>query len=503
MKFSLIKDLSLTCLIMTTDIIYSPLPIFLPYLYSYLKNLDETITFSWCYSVLVFLYLGSFLANTVLPNCFIIFGIKKTFIIGGIIYFLNSLFFVLYPNRVTVLIYGVVGGVSFNFKTLPTNYYLCAKYSDGVRYLPYAYIGQSIGVFLWYYFMMVIINPGNENMERVTFVNGFEENFFEERVAGNCGRFILFNGVFSLVVISVCAMFLEEPNFLKGDFFLWVDYYFKNDKNAKKEFQKRFERMNLSKTIISITSEENEKSFNNSVLSKKSKSEYEFTEKDQKNKKLQNEIKKEIYSLKFIGFIIITTIKNTPSAIMIDCFKIMAQKIIKDDKLSSIIYCIVTFADIFGRFFVPYTWKKFGFYKTYLGNFLSDFFFQILFILYGSYNEFGLIICVNLAGLIWAFAYLLGHTTIFGLYRPIKAVGISKAFDAYYFFQASFSIFLTYLFIDNGRYRMCFVVCLIFEFGAGLVFFFFYEEFGDLKVGEEEKEKEMKEEKFLEEIELA
>ena len=501
MKTELVKDLTLTCIIMITDLIYSPLPIFLPYLYSYLKNVEEKITYSWCYSVLIFLYLGSFLGNIVLPNCFIIFGIKKTFIIGGLIYFLNSTFFVIYPNSYTLLIYGIIGGVSFNFKTLPTNYYLCAKYKDGVKYLPYCYIGQSIGVFVWSYFMMKIINPLNKNMDAVTFVNGFEENFFESDVAKNCGYFIFFNGIISLIVIWGCSIFLEEPHYLKGDFFLWVNYYFKNNEEAKKEFERRFERMNLSRTIASINSDENNDSFSMSMMSKTSGMEFlELNKKELKNEKLKREISKEIWSSKFIGFIIITTIKNTPTAIMIDCYKIIAQKIIKNDKLTSIIYCIVTFADIFGRFFVPFCWKKFGFYQTYLGNFLADFFFEILFILYGSYNMFGFITCIMLAGLIWAFAYLLGHTTIFGLYRPIKAVGLSKAFDAYYFFQASLAIALTYFFIDRGEYRMCFIVCFFFEFIVALVFYFYYEEFGDLSDGKDESGKD---DKLLNEIELS
>ena len=79
--------------------------------------------------------------------------------------FLNSLFFVLIPNRYTILIYGVIGGISYNFKNLPTNYYLCSKYTNGIQYLPYSYIGQSIGVLVWSYFMSIIINPNNKKEE--------------------------------------------------------------------------------------------------------------------------------------------------------------------------------------------------------------------------------------------------------------------------------------------------------------------------------------------------
>ena len=479
MKTELIKDLLLTCIIMITDLIYMPLPIFLPYIYSFLKITDISITFSYCYGLVIFLYSGSFLANLVLPNCFIILGIKKTFILGALIYFLNSIFFVIFPNRCTLLIYAIIGGISFNFKTLPTNYYLCAKYKEGVKYLPYCYVGQSIGVLLWSFFMSVLINPLNENMDAVTFVNGYEERYYKNDVAKNCGFFIIFNGIFSLILISLCSFFLKEPHYLTGDFYLWTDYYFYNNLNAKKILDKKFKRMNLSRSIIS------KRSLNLNISSITQKSSNSYQKNQIKDKSLKKEISKEIWSLKFIGFIIITTIKNTPSALLIDCYKIIAIKIIKDDKTSSIIYCIVTFADIFGRFFVPYSWKKFGFYKTYLGNFFFDIFYEILFIFYGCYNIYGFVVSVIIAGLLWAFGYLLDHTSIFGLYRPVKAVGISVAFDCYYFFQSSLAVFLTYLFIDKGEFRMCFVVCVIMEIVAGFFFYFYYEEFGDLKQGEE------------------
>ena len=501
MKAELVKDLALTCIVMITDIMYMPLPIFLPYIYSYLKINDIYITFSYCYCIAIFIYIGSFFANIVLPNCFVIFGIKKTFMIGALIYFLNSVFFALYHDRYSLILYGIIGGVSFNFKTLPTNYYLCSKYKDGVKYLPYCYIGQSIGVLVWSYFMIKIINPLNGNLDAVTYANGFEERYYQSDVAENCGNFIVFNGFISLVVISLCAFFLNEPHYLKGNFILWINYYFRNNKSAKKILDKRFQRMNLSRSIVS---EQNSISLNTSTMSKKSSNSYERNEK--KTKKLEKEISKEIWSAKFIGFIIITTIKNTPSALLIDCYKIIALKIIKDDQLSSIIYCFVTFADIFGRFFVPIAWEKYGFYKVYLGNFFCDIFYEVLFIIYGCYNIYGFVITIIIAGLLWAFGYLLGHTTIFGLYRPIKAVGVSKAFDTYYFFQSALAVYLTYIFVDKGEYRMCFVVCVILETLAALAFYFFYESFGDLnKDGgllEDEVEQSENELELIREIEM-
>jgi hypothetical protein len=488
----LTKDLLICCIIMLTDIIYMPLPIFLPYLYSYLKNLDEYIKFSWCYSLLVFLYLGNILANYILPNLFIILGIKRTFALGGIIYFVNSTIFVLYPNRYTVLIFGIVGGVTYSFKVLPTNYYLCSKYKNGIDYLPYSYIGQSLGVLLWSFLMMQIINPDNKSMEGLTFINGYEENYFEADVSKNTPFFISVNGIVSLLAISISAYFLKEPDYLQGELVLWLKSYFFKDKNARKILKGKFLKMEETRHFtVSIISRSSLQLYENISFQSRNASAIIEHEKIREASKqielneslnqtnsvieelvlLEEEVSREIWSLKFIGFIIITTIKNNSSTLMIDCFKLMALKIIQNDYLSSVIYCFITFADIFGRFFVPYSWKKYGFFNTYLMNFFFDYLFLLIFILWGFHQIFGFIISITIASLIWAFGYLLGNTTIFALFRPSKAIRLIKAFDFYLFFQSVLSVIITYVFMDKGMFRETFFLCFLMEIVVGYVFF--------------------------------
>ena len=166
---------------------------------------------------------------------------------------------------------------------------------------------------------------------------------------------------------------------------------------------------------------------------------------------------------------------------MLNCFKFMAIKIIKNDFLASIIYCIITLADIFGRFAVPFCWKNFGFYNTHIYNFIYNIFFNILFIISGYHNKYIFIIVIGFQSLSWAFGYLLGHTTIFGLFRPRKAVGLSKAFDSCYILQSLYGNLMTYLFISRGEYQMCYVIFVAFEVLFCYVFFKGYKDFGDIK----------------------
>ena len=211
---------------------------------------------------------------------------------------------------------------------------------------------------------------------------------------------------------------------------------------------------------------------------------------DEKNEKLiegekenniEEEINKELYSLKFIMFVLIIFIKNSSSSLLMNCFKIFAIKIIKNDGLASIIYSISTMADIFGRFAVAFCWKKFGFYNTHVYNFLYNIFFNLLFIISGYHDKTTFIIVIAFQSLSWAFGYLLGHTTMFGLFRPRKAVGLSKVFDIYYILQSIYGIVMTYFFISHDKYQECFIIFVSFEILFCCIFVRFYKEFGDIK----------------------
>ena len=489
MRFELIKDLLITCIIMITDMIYMPFPVMLPYLYSYIKHIDESISLSWAYSTMVFIYTGSICGNIILPKFFLIFGIKKTFILGGIIYFFDCCFFTIFAGKYTLLIFGFIGGISLNFKTLPTNFYLTNKYENGVEYLPYSYIGQSIGVIVWSIVIAVIVNPLNKNMDAVSFYNGYKEEYFDKIVSSQITPFLLINGLSGVIVITFLAMFLNVPEYLSGNFSLWWKSL-GNDEDAKKELAKKLEEMNQTTNIehcnISVSMSLN-KEYNKeiSILSKSlnnSKTQ-SLIEQQNKTDNIEEEITKELYSLKFIIFVIIIFIKNSSTTLLVNCFKIFAIKIIKNDGLASIIYCISTLADIFGRFAVSYCWKKFGFYKTHIYNFIYNITFNILFIISGYHNKTTFIIVIAFQSLAWAFGYLLGHTTMFGLFRPRKAVGLSKAFDVYYILQSLYGIVMTYYFVSRDLYQECYLIFVSFEVFFCLVFVKWYKDFGDIKSG--------------------
>ena len=249
MRFELVKDLVITCLIMVTDMIYMPFPVMLPYLYSYVKHIDESVSLSWAYSVMVCIYIGSIIGNLIIPKFFLIFGIKKTFIIGGFIYFLDCIFFTIFAGRYSLLIFGLIGGISLNFKTLPTNFYLTNKYENGVEYLPYSYIGQSIGVVVWSIVIAFIVNPLNKNMDAVSYFNGYKEEYFDKEVSSHITPFLLINGSSGFIIIGILAMFLNVPEYLNGNFSLWWKSMMNNDEEAKRDLAKKLEEMNQTTNV--------------------------------------------------------------------------------------------------------------------------------------------------------------------------------------------------------------------------------------------------------------
>ena len=466
-----------------------PFPVMLPYLYSYVKHIDESISLSWAYSVMVCVYTGSILGNIILPKFFLIFGIKKTFIIGGFIYFLDCIFFTLFAGKYTLLIFGMVGGICLNFKTIPTNFYLTNKYENGVEYLAYSYVGQSIGVIIWSIVIAVMVNPLNKNMDSVSYYNGYKEQYYDKDVSSKITPFLLINAISGLLIITLMSSFLNVPEHLSGNFSIWWKSL-GNDEKAKKELAKKLEELNQTTNIEHCELSQNmslNKEYNKAISIMSNNSEL----KDSKNENLiegqekpidmETEIKKELYSFKFIMFIIIIFIKNSSSSLLMNNFKIFASSIIKNDGLASLIFSISTLADIIGRFAVSFCWKKFGFYNTHVYNFLWNIFFNILFIFSGYHTKLTFIIVAGFQSLSWAFGYLLGHTTMFGLFKPRKAVGLSKVFDVYYILQSIYGIVMTYFFVGRDKYQECFLVFLVFEILFCCIFVKYYKDFGDIK----------------------
>ena len=485
MKKALIKDILITATIFITDIIFMPLGIFLPFFYSYLKQSDLSITFSFIYTLTIYMFIGNIFSSFIMPKFFFILGIKKTFMFGGLCSFCLYILGI-FTNKYLFYLFSIFCGICVNLKSLPTNYLLSVKYENGVDYLAYSYAGQSFGVLLWAYLMNRIVNPENESMSISTHVNGFTEFYYSESVNKNFVVFLLVNSFISLFVIIGVSCFIEEPKNKNGNLILWLKVMIFRDKKSvdclklkKKNFDSDFKNLanqsNISQPIIVIKSK--------SMIEKKLQSfekTLELLETSQKSTtSLEQEIKATIYSKKFLGFIILTFLKNTSSAVFINCTKIIGNEILNNDKLLSYIFAMTCLADIFGRFLVTYTWNKFGFYKTYILNFCFTIFGNLLFVFWTYSSQTGFIVNLFLISLCWAFNYLLGHCTIFGLYSPDKAVGLVKAFDFYFVFYAVYGAQMVRIFISCGNYRLCFFTFAVFECLALFFFVKYYKDFGD------------------------
>jgi hypothetical protein len=238
--------------------------------------------------------------------------------------------------------------------------------------------------------------------------------------------------------------------------------------------------MKDKKSSVKLGSEIVELKSNSKIVDLKSNIEnlIEPESQTEENKDTENEIKRIMYSPSFLIFIVIIFIKSSSATLMTNCFKILADKIIKNDSLASTIYAICTFADIFGRFAVPYFWDTFGFYLTHVYQIIFNMVCDLSFVLIGYREKYSFIVIICFMNLSWAFGYLLGHITIFGLYKPDVAVGIERFFDVYYILQSLLGVILTHLFISHEAYQECFLVILVFEFIFFVVFYKYYENFG-------------------------
>ena len=482
MKKELIRDITLTLIIFTTDLIYMPFPLFIQYFYSYLKMNDLTITFGYVFLITFAGKIGSILSNIIMPKLFFIFGIRKTFFLGGALMFIYSIIS-LFTGRYLLFLLGILGGFINNLKTMPTNYLFSIKYTDGEKYLAYSYMGQSFGVIIWGFFIFYFVNPENDSMDQITDVNGFDEYYYPKRINDRFPLFILANGIISFFVISICSYFFKVPSNKDGNFFLWYDAFFNKTvkamkliKKKRKEFKTEFKSLNIS-SINQISFMSKKTCQKNSKISETLVSSCVVSTLTKDS--LQKDIEKTLYSKKFIGFIIITFIKNTSADVIVNCVSIIGQSVVKSTNIISLIFIISCLMDIIGRFLVSYTWTTYGFYKCTYFHFLVNIFTKGLFLVWGLYSEIGFIFVIIVLSQSWAYGYLLGHTSIFGLFRPDKAIGLCKAFEIYYLLLKTYSCFIVQIFITKGLFSQCFIFLSIIEIIACYYFYKYYKNFGE------------------------
>ena len=254
-------------------------------------------------------FFGKFLGNSFVPYLIFFLGSKKTIQLGGILYFLQNYYFAEFPSKITLYIGAIFNGFVFQFKSLPVNFFMSKKYENGILYSDHIYSGFSISAFFWSLVLTFIINPNNEKMDKITYINGYEEKYFNKTISDRVKIYYLLNGIVSLIIILIFAQFIKEPSNFTPSYKYYYKKFFGNlTEEDKINFNSSLEKIKKdpildSNSSISIN-------LNKKILKEKSNSLLENKPEKEETMEFHREIaNKEMKKPKFILLILIFVLK--------------------------------------------------------------------------------------------------------------------------------------------------------------------------------------------------
>ena len=446
------KDIIISILIISTEGLYYTWGLIYPYLISYYYKYDKDIKMIDGFRAFLYMFIGRIVGNWILSSFLFKFGIKNTLRIGSLAYFLVICNYIMIPCRINLYFNTFLLGISHQFKIIPINYHISKKYENGINYLKHIYSGFSIGLLIWSLLMFYIINPNNLPIQKES-----SSEYYHYSVSKNIIKYFLINGIFSIIIIFISTIFLEEYN-KKIPFnteLSEISFGSEDSKYSKSEKEKKYKKsFDCDKNDISIS------------LSDESIKDNELNLKELKTIAFQR-----MKELKFIAIIFIIIIKHASCSYYTTNAKYMSFILIKNDKLIAFIYSISALFDFGARYVLSHTWENYGFFRTMILSFTISIFINITYILFGNNNKWVFIYIFFVQSMIFSTQYLLCNMFLFHSYNPEIAVFLSRFFEIYSFFYFLYDVTLNEIFVKNWEFRYLF---LIFIFGEiiGLIVFY-------------------------------
>ena len=490
------KDLFLLFLYTVSNTVYYIWSLIYPYQASYLKHLNPLIKMKDIFSATIAMFFGITVGNLILPKFYYFFGIKKTMQIGGVFYLLNCIGYFFFISKFFVILNIMFTGTIYQFYIMSVTFYLSEKYENGHLYCNYVFVGQNIANVLWPFMAVILINPENVGMEMEILERGEITNYFPWSISQNFPFLMSSIGFVSFFFTMIPTFFLEDPNHIKPVFFEYVKAFFSGDKNTLNELSNSFKKSNFKNSIYSLNSSQN------IILEKKivlknnlsNEKEMENLKTNSKNKKLKENLlikekkemtyseaeeksKKIMKSPLFILFILILTLRQSPLAYILDNYKLIAFKVIKNDKTICLALSISSFFGILGQVSISYIWKKLDFYKTHLFLNFSVLFGLFIYLLFSVHQSFYMFLIIVFFRVVLQMVYGSNYLTKFDLFKPKVAVCISKSIDNNYLFSVILMIILNYMFFIGDDISTIFFIFLLMNIGATILLIYYFKDF--------------------------
>ena len=467
-SLSSLKDTIIMFITISPQSNYQIWGILMPYYFSYLKHFNPEITFNQIFASSCFFYLGILFCSWCYPSMVSVLGLNNLTRLSGTLYAVNAVAMNTFSSFEMVCV--SIGVIGFCIKIMFVNnmlYFTCKYKENATKLIGIANFGYIALSFIWSYLYFYFINPGNETMTEIAYNGTTEERYFKWEIAQRFQFTLNLHGLSCFIISMICSFLITDPEKYKSNIDkLWA-WITNKDRKAWESIWKERTSIDVSfsnKSNSKVGFDSFNKSHNDSNNSDKliellANTETKIVDKDAIDEIVQQELRKP----KFWILLLVSILKLILVYYMIDMNKILGLIILKDDKLITQAFNVISISLGIFYSFIIFTLDRIGFMNGYIISSVIVILTEIYFMFFTK--EFPLLFVVFLFFSIFNLAFIeqINNLILIHFYSPEVTLQLQKIFD-FNLFIANVIVVLcnTFLFKQNDLFPI-FSCYLIFD----------------------------------------
>lgn len=485
---------------------------FYPYYASFVKDAIPTMTMKEMFAYTIFQYFGYTIGSSFMSFSLFLFGYKGSLMLIGILNFLHCAWGVMFVNKLSVILSVAFTGMIRQCISVLTILFFTERMTEGAAVCYSKPLGgTALGSFIWALVLDYMVNPNNEDLSLVIVENGQTNKYYSRAVADRVYDFYMFHGVVALLVFLVVYIYIPQSQKFKGRFFEVVGILknpnmsisksyasFKNELNDSimsggktnqvvmmpvgnsRVYNASINNSKRNITGMSIGSKSFDESLVRKVELKETKKDLEkqaendvVASDEEEHNGDENSIRSELTSLPFWIIFIISIIRNSETAFMVDNYKLQGIQIVGNDKLLNQAYAISGVVSLFIRSYAGALWERFGFLECYTAAIMGSFFLDFLYLTYIENFPNLFLVTTIFARCLYAFNNIMNYLTLYTLYPPEKALKLSIIYDIHFFISIVVTIMFNSYFVDDMNFKPVYGSYLMLDVAALVMLFMF------------------------------
>lgn len=444
--------------------------VYLPYYHSYAKHFNPDLTVNDVFACAICLYLGIMICSWTFPTLLAILGLKKTLLLGGLIYSLNTIAMHTFTSFPMIIINVTLIGFCYRYVTTINVLYFTEKYPEKAsRYYGIANTGMIVTGLFWANFYTYYVNPENQ-VPTELYVNGdYHEYYFSYDIA------VRFKGVFNIhaitnfLLVVVISFLFEEPEKYKGNFIEFMAWFRGQDNKLGESIRETDMSISLSQSmnVINTYKDSNLNISMDSMASYSAYSEILMAGDDKEVEdgadSLGERVSREFRSPKLWLLLYASIFRMSLCCYFIDSTKLFGLILIGDDKLVTQVYSLSSFVAMAGSALTAFIVERFSLSNAYLGILAVSVFLDFCGMFVIKEYPYLFLLVIPTVRTMFNINMQLSNITLYSEYSSDVALQLNKIFDSHVLIANVLLVFLNSTFYIPGYFFTVFLVYIIFD----------------------------------------